>query len=275
MALLKISNSENLIKNGTFDQHLGSWSANRVTPADGRARFVSSGRLSQAVELPGAGSVKVTFNIPNSYGPGGVLRLSSTATSYAIGNQGPYELSFIVERGANAELTFTSGSNSYDLDDVELYFDPAAECTPVQLIKNGNFDNSSLLEWEQNGMVKGVDGRAQFDNFGSLFQHVAVKAGASAHVKFKITNYYGEGQVSIPEFNQNFNFSQAGTYEAPFTPEQGSTVTDLTLKFTSIGGTFDLDDVELLACPAEASSGGRKTKAISAVELLPIGDSLP
>ncbi|MGO4323630.1 hypothetical protein [Pseudomonas sp. KB_12] len=275
MALPKPSNGENLIRNGTFDQDLGSWNANRVTPAEGRARFESSGRLSQAVELSGAGSVKVTFNIQSYYGAGGMVKLSSSASSYAIDHQGPYEVSFIVDGGGNADLIFISASNSYDVDDVELYFEAAAECTPIQLIKNGGFDNSSLLEWEQNGRVKGVDGRAQFDNSGSLFQHVAVKAGASANVKFKITNYYGQGKVSIPELNQHVTFSQAGNYEAAFIPEQDSTVTNLTLNFASIGGAFDLDDVELMACPAEASSGGRKIKAISVVELLPIGQSSP
>lgn len=244
---------ENLIVNGTFDTTLDGWSVHRVSPAFSRARFDSSGRLSQTVALKGAGAVKVTFDVFDYYGVGSVYLQGATGR-YSINRDGPYDLDFTVETGNSVELVFTSQS-SFDIDNVELYFQQASECIPVQLIENGGFDDSSIVGWENNGRVKGVDNRVQFDSHAWLSQQVGVRVGTPIDVSFEVANYYGPGKVSIPEFGRVFNFDRAGRFDVPFVPPDGSMLTLVTLRFESDLSSFDLDNVELWACPDDANSG--------------------
>ncbi|MFL7963784.1 hypothetical protein ACEI36_16275 [Pseudomonas kielensis] len=265
MTLHTRDSDKNLIINGTFDSTLTGWSVNRVSWADARARFDSGGRLAQVVQLAGIGSVMLRFDVSNYYGVGSV-RLSASSSQYQINHAGAYELGFITTHGADVELIFSSQS-SFDIDNVELYFEAASECVPVQLILNGGFDNSSIRDWEHNDRVKGVNGQAQFDNGGRLFQSVAVKPAAPVRVSFDIANYYGSGQVAIAEYNLAYSFDSAGHFSVDFVAPQGSGARVITLSFTSIGGAFDLDNVELWACPDGERRGKR---ALAPIAILPI-----
>ncbi len=203
--------------------------------------------------MRGAGFVKVTFDVSDYFGVGSVSVQGATGR-YAISRAGPYDLDFMAQTGGTVELIFTSQS-SFDIDNVELYFEEDSECTPVQLIESGGFDDSSIIGWEQNGKVKGVEGRAQFDSYAWLSQAVAVRAGALINVSFEVANFYGPGKVSIPEYGRVFNFDRQGRFEVAFVPPEGSAVTTVTLRFDSDVSSFDLDNIELWACPDETSSG--------------------
>ncbi|MDO7896441.1 hypothetical protein [Pseudomonas citrulli] len=257
------NNSENLIVNGTFDTSLEGWSSNQVTWVSGRARLAPAARLSQTVGLSAPGVVKLLFNVSSYYGVGGV-RLSSGDGYCTINRAGEYEVDFTIDNGGSVDLIFTS-QGAYDVDNVELRF-AEAECTPVQLLQNGNFDNA-LEGWDYDGEVKIVDGQAHMSERSRLFQEIAVKPGTPIRVNYtyKTSNPVGFS-CTILEYGPRWNsvapdwISAHQTFVAPEGVAPSLVHLEFRLHAAPSGPPFFayLHNLEVWACPGEA--GMTKTR---------------
>ena len=245
----------NLILNGEFTDFGDKWTHLGAT-FDGSAATVkwtkTSGYIEQTIVLEAPlhkdDALRLKFKVSDLIA---VLYVTLEGMETLIFRSGGnYDIGLVLPADMTSNrLTIKFEAPNYlVLDDIWLELENK-NCTPRNVIKNGNF-SSSDKHWTFDGFTTFLDGKANVAGVGHIKQAVTLDRPLVStdivKVFFTLSNVYGDVTVSVGG-NSHRAVNKAGHYTLaiPILSDQSDNIEILRFQAEN---AFDIDDISMVVC---------------------------